>query len=85
MSTWALEGIDIAEVVERAEKEGAQMVTKQGVETAVIVPLAEWKRISGSKYPTLKDWLLAPEPRFDFDPFLRNRELKLRPPPSFDE
>ncbi len=85
MSTWALEETNIGEVVEHAEKEGAQMVTKQGVETVVVVPVAEWKRIKLGAKPTMKDVLLAPEPRFDFDPYMRKRELKMRPAPSFDD
>jgi len=84
MSTWALEDINVGELFERAEKEGPQMVTRQGVETAVVVPVAEWKRIKESKYPTVKDWLLAPEPRFDFDPYITRQGPRLREVPELD-
>jgi len=80
-----MEDVSVGEIIAHAETEGPQIVTKQGVETVVVVPMAEWKRIKESKYPTLKDWLLAPEPRFDFDPVLRKRKFKLRPPPSLEE
>lgn len=43
--------------------EGPQIVTKRGVETAVLIPVEQWRRLETLTKPTLKDLLLAPEAR----------------------
>ncbi len=53
--------------------EGPQVVTKRGTEAAVLVPIAEWRRLQGAGRPTLKDMLLADHPRGDFDIPLRGQ------------
>ena len=69
MATWQLQEAKakFSELVDKAEKEGAQVITRRGVETAVIIPIEEWKRLSVSARPTLMEVLLQPHPRFDFD------------------
>jgi antitoxin Phd len=71
-----------SELLEKAAREGPQTVTKRGIETAVLVPIDEWRRLQSQSRPTLKDWLLA-EPRFaGFDKFLPDRRgLKIKPRP----
>lgn len=54
-----------SEFLDASLKKGPQVVTRRGVETAVLVPIEEWRRLKNAARPTLKDWLLAPEPRFD--------------------
>jgi len=54
-----------SELLEKSVKEGPQIVTKRGVETAVLVPIAEWRRLQQRSKPTIKELLLAPEPRFE--------------------
>ena len=54
-----------SELIEVTLRDGPQVVTRRGVETAVIVPMSEWRRLQNSARPTLKDWLLSPEPRLD--------------------
>ncbi len=55
-----------SELIDAAIKEGPQIVSRRGVETAVVVPIAEWKRLKSSARPTLKEILLDPGgPRFD--------------------
>jgi prevent-host-death family protein len=55
-----------SELLERSITEGPQ-ITKRGVETAVLVPIGEWRRLQERARPTLKELLLAPEPRFDME------------------
>ena len=43
--------------------EGPQMVTRRGVETAVLVSLEEWQRMKRRAGRNLKDLLLAAEAR----------------------
>lgn len=51
------------ELLEASLNEGPQIVTRQGVETAVLVPFEEWRRLQSSARPTLKELLLAETPR----------------------
>ena len=54
----------ISECSKKSVTEGPQIVTKRGVETAVLVPIEEWRRLQQRARPTLKELLVAPEPRF---------------------
>lgn len=45
--------------------EGAQVVTKRGVETAVLLSMNDWRRLQRTARPTLKELLLAEEARAD--------------------
>ncbi len=54
-----------SELIDTTLRDGPQVVTRRGVETAVVVPMDEWRRLKAGARPTLKDWLLAPTPRFD--------------------
>ena len=56
-----------SELLNVCVKEGPQIVTKRGVETVVVVPIEEWRGLQQRVRPTLKDLLLAPEPRFELD------------------
>ncbi len=65
--TWQLQDAKarFSEFLDTALKEGPQVVTRRGVEAAVLVPIAQWRRMEDSAKPTLKDLLLAPQPRVD--------------------
>jgi antitoxin Phd len=56
-----------SELLEKSITEGPQIVTKRGVETAVLVPIEEWRSLQQRARPTLKELLLAPEPRFEME------------------
>ncbi|MFN3461570.1 MAG: type II toxin-antitoxin system Phd/YefM family antitoxin [Oceanibaculum sp.] len=51
-----------SEFVRASLTQGPQVVTLRGVETAVLVPIAEWRRLTASR-PSLKELLLAEEGR----------------------
>ncbi len=72
-----------SELLETSLAEGPQIVTKRGVETAVLVPIEHWRRLERMTRPTLKDLLLAPEPRTE-DLTPPRREFRRRPVPKFD-
>ena len=87
MATWQLQEAKarFSELVDKAEQEGAQVITRRGVETAVIVPIRQWKLLSAASRPTLKELLLQPHPLFDLDELLPPRgSQKHRDPPEFD-
>lgn len=70
-------------LVDNTLENGPQIVTKRGVEAVVVVPYEEWRTMEQSRKPrNLKEWLLAPEPRFDL-PIPPRRNYRRRPPPSF--
>jgi prevent-host-death family protein len=54
-----------SEMMVACEREGPQVVTKRGVEAAVLVPFAEWRRLSARAPMDLKALLLADEGRCD--------------------
>jgi antitoxin Phd len=72
-----------SEMLEASVKEGPQVVTRRGVETAVLVPIDEWKRLNAKPGRTLKELLLADEPRFDLE-LPRRGAGRWREPPTFD-
>lgn len=52
-----------SEFLEASLTEGPQIVTRRGVETAVLVPVETWRQLEQSAPPGLKDLLLAESPR----------------------
>ena len=52
-----------SEFLDTALAEGPQIVTKRGVETAVLLPIEQWRRLERMRRPDLKDLLLATEAR----------------------
>ena len=72
-----------SEMLETSLTEGPQIVTKRGVETAVLVPIEQWRRMEKMAKPTLKELLLAPTPRTDSLTPPR-REFPRRAAPRFE-
>jgi prevent-host-death family protein len=71
-----------SEFLDATLEEGPQIVTRRGVEQAVLVPVEEWRRLKNSSRMTLKEWLLAPEPRADI-PVPDRGKYRRRPPIDF--
>jgi len=69
-------------LVDATIKHGPQVVTRRGVETVVLIPIEEWRRIQDSARLSLKDLLLAPGPRFE-NLVPRRRAFRRRPPVEF--
>ncbi len=78
----------LSNLLEATLKDGPQVVTKDGIETAVLVPIDEWKKANGLKTRksgrTLKDILLDPNGPHDIDIPPRGR-FELRPPFEFED
>lgn len=62
---WAVEDAKakFSELLDKTLAEGPQIVTKCGVEAAVLVPIEQWRRMERMTKPDLKQMLLAPEAR----------------------
>ncbi len=54
-----------SDFLEASLNEGPQIVTRRGVEAAVLVPIGEWRRLQQASRPSIKQLLLAPSPRFE--------------------
>jgi prevent-host-death family protein len=52
-----------SELLETTLADGPQIVTKRGVEAAVLLPIEEWRRLERMTRPDLKELLLTPEAR----------------------
>lgn len=52
-----------SELLDASLKEGPQIVTKRGIEAAVLIPIEQWHKLVKMTKPSLKDLLLAPEAR----------------------
>ena len=72
-----------SELLETSLADGPQVVTKRGVESAVLVPIDQWRRLLSMTRPDLKELLLAPEARTD-SLIPPRRDLPRRAPPRFD-
>jgi prevent-host-death family protein len=67
MSTWPVQDAKarFSELLDACISEGPQIVTRRGSEAAVLVPVAEWRRLQASARPTLKQLLMSDDARTD--------------------
>jgi antitoxin Phd len=72
-----------SEFLDTALKDGPQVVTRRGVETAVLVPIDDWKRLRGEKRESIKDILLDPNGPFDLE-IPPRRKWRRRKPVVFE-
>ncbi len=68
-----------SELLDTCLKKGPQMVTRRGVETAVLVPAEQWQKLTASNKPTLKDLLLTDFARGELNIPPRGRWRRRRP------
>lgn len=75
MKNWPVQDAKarFSELLDACVNEGPQVVTRRGTETAVLVPIDEWKRLNDAARPSLKELLLSNEARIDFDIAPRGR------------
>lgn len=61
MNAWPVQDAKarFSELLDACVSEGPQVVTRRGAETAVLVPIAEWKRMRDAARPSLKELLLS--------------------------
>ncbi len=61
MRSWAVQDAKakFSEFLDACIADGPQMVTRRGEEQAVLVPIAEWKRLNEENRLSLKDLLLT--------------------------
>ncbi len=71
-----------SEMLDECLKDGPQVVSRRGVDQAVLVPIDQWRRLVGAA-PTLKDLLLSPEARADI-PLPSREDYRWRDGVDFD-
>ncbi|MEA3640741.1 MAG: type II toxin-antitoxin system Phd/YefM family antitoxin [Lamprobacter sp.] len=54
-----------SEFLDACVSEGPQIVTRRGIETAVLVPIDDWRRLQVAARPSLKQLLLTDTARTD--------------------
>lgn len=61
MASWQVQDAKarFSEFLDASLNEGPQIVTRRGVEAAVLVPIEEWRRLQAGSRPTLKELLLS--------------------------
>ena len=81
MKTWPVQDAKakFSEFLDTCLKQGPQLVSKRGAEAAVLVPVAEWRRLQAAAQPGLKALLLAPAPRGDLN-IPKRGDMKRRAP-----
>lgn len=85
MASWAVQDANarFGEFLDSCLRDGPQIVTRRGVEAAILVPVEEWRRLSQAARPTLKDLLLSEEGRTDMVLPDRGRQAR-RVAPALD-
>lgn len=84
MTSWQVQDAKarFSEFLDATLEKGPQVVTRRGLETAVLVPIAEWNRLQRAARPGLKDLLLTSEARSE-NLLLKRGKLRRRPAPTF--
>jgi antitoxin Phd len=84
MASWQLQDAKskFSEFLNAALKSGPQIVTRRGVEEAVLVSVDEWRRMQQASQSDIKELLLGPGPCFDIT-IPKRRRWKRRPPIDF--
>ena len=84
MHTWQLQDAKarFSEFLDAALEHGPQIVTRRGIEAAVLVPIEEWRRLQQGRGPNIKELLLS-GPKFD-NLVLPRRKRRRRPPVEFE-
>jgi prevent-host-death family protein len=84
MGSWQLQDAKsrFSAFLNAALKEGPQIVTRRGVEAAILVPIEEWRRMQNASRLGIKELLLS-GPRFK-NIVAPRRKWKRRPPVVFE-
>ncbi|MDB5820297.1 MAG: type toxin-antitoxin system Phd/YefM family antitoxin [Rhizobacter sp.] len=67
MKAWRVQDakVHFSQLLDACMTDGPQMLTRRGAEAAVLVPIAEWRRLHAPARPSLKQLLLTDEARTD--------------------
>ena len=85
MAKWQLQDAKarFSELIDDTLEKGPQVVTRRGVDAAVVLSIDEWKKLKDEKRVTWKEVLLGDGPRFEI-PLPKRGKSKSRKAPVFD-
>jgi antitoxin Phd len=85
MTKWQLQEAKarFSKLIDDTLEKGPQVVTRRGIDTAVVVSIDEWRKLKDEKRLSWKDVLLGEGPRFDV-PLPKRGMLKSRRPLVLD-
>jgi antitoxin Phd len=85
MKTWQVHDAKarFSELLNAAQSDGPQVVLRRGRETAVLVSIEEWRRISAKPQMTIKEWLMSDIGRGELN-IPDRKNYRLRPIPDFE-
>ena len=85
MTKWQLQEAKarFSELIDDTLEKGPQVVTRRGIDTAVVVSIDEWRKLNDENRLTWKDVLLGDGPRFEI-PDPRRGFVKSRKPVVLD-
>jgi len=85
MTKWQLQEAKarFSELIDDTLEKGPQVVTRRGIDTAVVVSIDEWRKLKDENRLTWKDVLLGDGPRFEI-PLPKRGTVKSRKPAVFD-
>jgi antitoxin Phd len=85
MTKWQLQEAKarFSELIDDTLEKGPQVVTRRGIDTAVVVSIDEWHKLKDENRLTWKDVLLGEGPRFEI-PLPKRGTVKSRRPAVFD-
>ena len=69
MKVWPVQDAKarFSEMLDACLRTGPQLVTRRGVDAAVLVPAEQWRQLANDAKPTLKDLLLSDRGRGDLN------------------
>ena len=75
MQAWPVQDAKarFSEFLDACLAQGPQLVTRRGVEAAVLVPVEEWRRLQAAARPSIKELLLSDDARGDLHVPARGR------------
>ena len=82
MTKWQMQDAKsrFSQLIDDTLEKGPQIVTRRGIDTAVIVSIEEWRALNDGKRQSWKDILLGPGPRFEL-PLPKRSASEPRKPP----
>ena len=84
MTSWQVQDAKarFSELLEATIKDGPQVITRRGIEVAVLMAFDEWCHLQESARPGFKELLLGPGPRFK-NLIPEHRRFRRRPTVEF--
>lgn len=85
MTKWQLQDAKsrFSELIDDTLEKGPQVVTRRGIDTAVVVSIEEWNKLKDEKSVTWKDVLFGEGPRFEL-PLPKRGKGRSRKAPVLD-